>query len=132
MYDTFGKRTDMRKIENVQFRCLKYIYNDFTSTYGEFEKEAERPVMYVQRLRAIHIEVYKAYFNIRPKYICNIFKEANHVYSTRNNMLVQSKCLSFNNGIHSSSYEGSRLWNLLEPRFKEINSVNNFKVAMRT
>ncbi len=52
----FGRRADVRKIENVQFRCLKYIYNDFTSTYGELRKRAERPIMYVQRLRAISVQ----------------------------------------------------------------------------
>ncbi len=102
---------------------LKYIYNDFMSTYGELRKRAERPVMYVQRVRAILIEVYKAYFNIGPKYMCDIFKKPNHIYSTRNKMLVQPTCLSFNNGIHSFRYEGARLWNLLDPHFKEVNSV---------
>ncbi len=64
--------------------------------------------------------------------MCDIFKKPSHIYSTRNNMLVQPKCLSFNNGIHSFRYEGARLWNLLDPRFKEANNVNDFKVAMRT
>ena len=65
----------MKKLENVQFRCLKYIYSDFTSTYGELRKRAERPVMYVQGPWAIRIEVYNSYrsvqgvfFNVRPKY----------------------------------------------------------------
>ncbi len=85
--------------------ALKYIYKDFTSTYGELRKRAEGPVMYVQRLPAILIEVYKVYFNIGPKYMCDNFKKSNQIYSTRNNMLVQPKYLSFNNGIHSFRYE---------------------------
>ncbi len=28
----FGRRADVSKIENVQFRCLKYIYNTFMAT----------------------------------------------------------------------------------------------------
>ncbi len=61
----------MRKIENVPFRCLKCIYNDFMLTHGKLRKRAERPVMYVQRLRAIP-KVYKAYFTLVPN-ICVIF-----------------------------------------------------------
>ena len=57
----------MSKIENVQFRCLKYTNNDFTATYAELRKRADSPVMYVQRLRAILTEVYKAYFDIGSK-----------------------------------------------------------------
>ncbi len=106
---------------------LKYIYTDFTSTYGELRKRAERPVMYVQRLRAILIEVYKAYFNIGLNYMCDIFKKLNHVYSTRNNMPIQPKCLGFNKGIDSFRYERARLWNFLDPRFKEANSVTDLR-----
>ncbi len=43
-------------------------------------------------------EVYKAYFNIRPKYMCDIQQEMTCWYN--------QKCLSFNNGIHSFRYEG--------------------------
>ena len=74
--------------------------------------------------------MYKAYFstfvlNIRD---CDIFKKPNHVYSTRNNMLVQPKYLGFNNGIHAFRYEGARLWISLDPRVKEVNSVTDFEV----
>ncbi len=69
----FGRRTGERKIDNVQFRCLKYIYNDFTPTYGELRKRAQRPVMYVQRLRAKLIEM-NAYFKIGPKYMYDILR----------------------------------------------------------
>ncbi len=34
---------------------------------------------------------------------------------------------------HSFGYKGPRLWNLLDPRFKEVNSgLTDFKVTMRT
>ena len=79
----FGRRNDARKVENVQYRSLKYVFNDFKSPYGELRKRADRPVMYVQRLRAILIEAYKAYFNIGPKYTCD-----NQVYSTRNDKML--------------------------------------------
>ncbi len=34
---------------------------------------------------------------------------------------------NFNNGILSFRYEGARLWNLLDPRFKEGNSVADIR-----
>ena len=46
----------------------KYVSDVFKSPYGELRKRAGRSVMYVQRLRAMLTEVYKAYFNICPKY----------------------------------------------------------------
>ncbi len=72
----------------MQYRSLKYVSNDFKSPYGELRKRAERPVMYVQSLRAILTEVCKEYFNIGTKYTCDIFTKSNQVYSTRNDKLI--------------------------------------------
>ncbi len=88
--------------------------------------------MYVQRLRAILIEVYKSYFNIGPKYTCDIFTKSNQVYSAINDkMLLQPKCFSFNHRIYSFRYERARLWNWLDPHFKAVDSLSNFKVSLR-
>ena len=78
------------------------------------------------------ILVNKAYFNLGPKYTCDMFTKSNQVYSTRNDkMLVQPKCFSFNHGIYSFRYEGARLWNSLDPHFKDVDSLSNFKVSLR-
>ncbi len=104
----FARRNDVRKVENVQYRSLKHVFNDFKSPHGELKKRTYRLVMYVQRLRAILIEVYNAYFDIGSKYTCDIFTKSNQVYSTRNDkMLVQPKCFNFSHGIYSFRYEGT-------------------------
>ncbi len=45
----FGRRYDVRKLENVPNRSLKYVFNDFKSPYGELRESAHRPLMYVQQ-----------------------------------------------------------------------------------
>ncbi len=66
----FGRRKDVRKVETVQYKSLKYILNDVTSPYGKLRNTTNRPVMYVQCLQAIRAEIYMAYFNVGPKYSC--------------------------------------------------------------
>ncbi len=61
----------MRKVKNLQYGSLKYVDNDFAPPCGELRKRADRPVMYVQRQRAI-LKVYMAYFNLGPKYTCDM------------------------------------------------------------
>ena len=62
-----------------------------------------------------------------------LVKKSNYVYSTRNDkMLVQPKYLSFNHGIYPFGYEEISLGDFLKPHFKEVNSVHDFKVALRT
>ena len=47
---------------------------------------------------------------------CDTFKKSTYVYLARNEKtLVQPKGYSFNRGIYSFTYEGGRLWNLLNP-----------------
>ena len=60
---------DMKKIEKVQYRALKYIYNDFDSSYSVLRKKGQRPLMYIERLKEMLVEVYKSYYKINPKYL---------------------------------------------------------------
>ena len=40
---------DIRKIEKLQYKALKYVYNDFKSSYTNLRKRANRPLMYIER-----------------------------------------------------------------------------------
>ena len=44
---------DLRKIEKLQYKALKYVYNDFKSSYTctDLRKRANRPLMYIERHR---------------------------------------------------------------------------------
>ncbi len=46
-------------------------------------------------------------------------------------MSVEAKCFSFNNGIYCFRYEGAVLWNSLDPRFKDVDCLSNFKISLR-
>ncbi len=46
-------------------------------------------------------------------------------------MLVQPKCFSFYHAICSFRYAGARFWNSLDLRFKDADSLSDFKVSLR-
>ena len=50
---------NLRKVEKIQYKALKFVYNDFTSSYADLRKLARRPLMYTERQRCILVEVYK-------------------------------------------------------------------------
>ncbi len=54
----FWRRKDIRKVKTVRYRSLKYLYNDFTSPYGELRKRADRQAMYLHALQAILVVFY--------------------------------------------------------------------------
>ena len=60
---------NLRKVEKLQYKALKFVYNDFTSSYADLRKLARRPLMYTERQRCILVEVYKCLNHISPPYL---------------------------------------------------------------
>ncbi len=78
-------------------------------------------------------EVYKAYRNIGPVYMENLFSKTVPFYSTRcTKPLEQPSSNTVTYGCNSFMYQGVKEWNLLRSVFKEAVSVEDFKVMIRT
>ena len=86
----FCSADDMKKVEKVQYCALKYIYNDFDSLYSSsLRKKGQRPLMYIERLKEMLVEVYKSYYKINPKHLLEnvIVKHPEH--NLRNQMILE-------------------------------------------
>ena len=44
---------NLRKVEKLQYKALKFVYNDFTSLYADLRKLVRRPLMCTERQRCI-------------------------------------------------------------------------------
>lgn len=116
-----------KSIEKIQKRALRFVYNDFISPYEDLRNKSCKPLVYVQRLRSILVEVYKSVNNIGPLYMHNMFKSKDTSYHMRNsNRLNLSKFSSVQYGFNSFSYQGAKLWNSLSNDIKNAN-YNMFK-----
>ena len=60
------------------------VYNDFDSSYYELRVASRRPLLYVQRIRIIALEMFKIYQGMGPKYMQALITKGNCSYSTRN------------------------------------------------
>ena len=74
----------MKQIENVQKRVLRFVVNDFSSSYSELRVKCNRLLLYVQRqrLRLLAVEVFKMYHNISPTYLYDIVEKKTSTYMT--------------------------------------------------
>ena len=54
----------LSKMEKVQFRALCFVYSDFKESYSGLRSKASRPLMYVQRLRSIGMEVMRTWVQL--------------------------------------------------------------------
>ena len=79
-------------------------------------------------------DVYKAYHNIEPVYMENLFSKIDPFHSTtrRKKPLEQPSISTVTYRCNSFMYQGAKKWNLLSSTFKEAVSVEDFKVMIRT
>ena len=105
--------------------CVTY---DFKSSYEELRSKANIPLVYIQRLQKIIIEVYKIVNSIGPSYFRNMFTLKSSVYDLRNSQVLNIP--NFNSqqyGKDTFRYQGAKLCNTLSNELKNTNSKDSFK-----
>ena len=66
----FREAAHTSKMERIQFRALKFIYNDVSTSYEELLARANLPTLELHRKREILVEVFKSVDNISPYILC--------------------------------------------------------------
>jgi len=69
----FCKASDTIKLERVQERALRAVYNSKMADYDELLSKAKLPSLVNRRLQDILILMYKVKNLLAPKHICDIF-----------------------------------------------------------
>ena len=64
----------LNKVESLQKRALRFLYEDYVSSYEGLLRKAGKETMKVNRLKSLCIEIYKSVNNINPTYMNEIFK----------------------------------------------------------
>ena len=98
--------SNSRKLESIQKRALRFVFNDYTSTYATLLEKADMNTLYLTRLRYIAIESYKIMHALGPAYLHNLLDETEHTYNLRRDRNVtQPKCNTVTYGINSFRYK---------------------------
>ena len=69
----FSSAKSAQKIEKIQERALKFLYNDNNSSYEDLLRKADKNFMHVSRLRSLCIEIYKTIKKLNPTFMQEIF-----------------------------------------------------------
>ena len=130
----FCGSTNNSKLEKIQERALKIVYDDYEADYHDLIAKFGTDTMLQSRLKKMILEVFKSLKEINPVYIRNILKQKHQPYNLRNPvLLIQSKMNTTNSGLRSFAYLSSKLWNDLPAYFKDIENidVNLFKSLLK-
>ena len=121
------------KMEKLQERALRFVYNDSTSSYTDLLQRANKPSLYLGRLRKLSIEVYKIVSKECPEFLNDMFVQKERKYNLRDDHKVNLP--PFNTmtyGYNSIKYQGAKLWNLLPADLKRSTDFKKFKNLIRT
>ena len=115
------------KIEKIQKRALRVVLNDCQASHQDLLDEVSRPTLYVSRMKAIAIEMFKCVKNISPIFLKNMFAYQDQPYKLGGGGVIQSLVRTTSFGINSFRYEGTKIWNNVPQQIKNANDVKEFK-----
>jgi hypothetical protein len=122
-----------RKLEKVQLRALRFVFNDYTNDYATLLQLANLPSLEISRLRFLAIEVFKARNGLSPNYISDMFKSTTHKYSLRSkNTLSQTHKRTVIGGTHTFQHTGVQIWNSLPNNLRTTTDIKVFKRLIKT
>ena len=124
----FCSKADSRKMENIQERALRFVYNDMENDYPTLLEKSDRTTLYISRLRSLVIEVYKVLNGLSPEFLCSLFSIKSNEYDMRCKYVLDIKPYDTKKyGFHSVRYQGGVLWNDLEETYKDVEVFSSFK-----
>ena len=128
----FCRKKDYLKIEKIQYKALKIIYNS-SESYEELLTRSNEVSIHQKHLRALATEIYKSLADINPDFMKPYFKIKEMPYNLRNGYAL--KLPSTNStyyGINSVLLRACLLRNQLLLSLKQGQTQKEFKSKMKT
>ena len=124
----FSSSKSLQKIEKIQERPLRFLYNEHTSSYDDLLLKSNKCTMLVARQRILCIEIFKTVKQLNPPFMQNIFRLRSSHYSLRNpNSLAHVRPNQTTFGSNSLSCIGPQIWNGLPNEIKSAENLKSFK-----
>ena len=121
-------KCNLRKIEKLQERALRIVYQDSKLDYGSLIGKGGQLSLRMNMIRVLSIEIYKYVKGTNPDYLNEMFSLSNSHYDFCNqSRLKQPKFNTKTFGYRSFKYLGAKLWNLLPSHLKSIDDLHVFK-----
>ena len=130
----FSSAQSLNKIENLQKRTLRFLLNDYDSTYEDLLEKSDYPNMNLRRQRTLCIEIYKTLNILNPSYMNDIFKLRNTDRLTREKYELNLEIPKSNQATFRTrslrSYD-PKVWNAVPYHIKTSYNLNSFKAIIK-
>ena len=127
----FCSESSTRKMEKIQERALRFVYNDYKSSATDLLTKAKLPTLHVRRTRTMALEVFKIMHGLAPPVLSSLIVKRDNKYNFRyTNILQIPQVKTSTYGKNSFGYAAPVLWNSLPENFRTTTNFNNFKNLM--
>ena len=124
---------DSRKIEKIQERGLRFVYNDPNSSYSQLLAKSNKNLLYINRLKKIAEFVYKCINEVGPASVHDLYSVKTISYNLRDSSRTQQpKSSTTTFGLNSLKYSGAALWNILPVTIKDSVDIKVFKRLIKS
>ena len=130
----FSAAKSLSKIESLQKRAPRFLYNDYTVSYEGLLEKAGKVKMNVYRLRNLCVEIYKTIKKLNPEFMNDIFKVRGNKRVVREQYKLNLETPEWNQvtfGAKSLKVYGSKVWNSLPSHIKTSENLIKFKSLMK-
>ena len=117
-----------KKVEKIQHRALKFVFNDDESEYTTLMARAGLPSLSLARLRFIAVQIYKIIHSLSPSYLSSVITIKTSGYYLRNsNSLQRNVVRTAKYGLSSFKHLAANIWDSIPTSIKESTDLYNFK-----
>jgi hypothetical protein len=131
----FCGKVNATKMERLQERALRFVFDDNTSTYDSLLDRAGVTTLTLSRIKIIAAEVYKASHGQSPPYLMDMFTlrpESQHNLRNSNTSLLDLPSVNtFKYGKNSLHFEGVKIWNHLPSNIRCAQNFHSFRQLLR-
>ena len=123
----FCSESNSKKLEKIQERALRFVYDDFISTYEELLNKAKIPFLHIKRTRTMAVETFRSILNdMSPPVLSDLvrIRDCSHYNFRYQNVLQVPQVRTTKYGKKSFRFAAAVLWNSFPDNLRQVSSFN--------
>ncbi|XP_053402429.1 uncharacterized protein LOC123548413 isoform X4 [Mercenaria mercenaria] len=85
----FCSEYNTKKMEKLQERALRFVYNDYSSSYKELLTKVNLPSLHIRRMRIMAMQTYRIFNEISPVVLSDLVIKRNSSFNFRYSNILQ-------------------------------------------
>ena len=130
----FCSRTINNKINHIQERALRLIYQDYTTSFENLLKKDNSLTFHHRNIHQVAIEMFKVKHDMSPPFMKEMFSDNENLKGTRSgDTFARPHVYTVKKGERSLRSYGPIVWNTMLPeKAKQCSSLEEFKFSIKS